>query len=156
MTDLDPMPFGKHKGLSMKDVPRAYLDWLVKQEGFADKNKAMAAYIRGEKTEPSKEQVVNEDVGKKILDSAPPAFRTWWEVAYGTRCKNEAGVHYIGFLRVALEAWNFATNVATKGGDTPMGTITNPQLKSPAVPSNPAPRATTENTEHVNDDTPEF
>lgn len=28
LTDLDPMPFGKHKGKPMQDVPASYLRWL--------------------------------------------------------------------------------------------------------------------------------
>lgn len=28
LDDLSPMPFGKHKGVPMQDVPAAYLHWL--------------------------------------------------------------------------------------------------------------------------------
>lgn len=28
LDDTDPMPFGKHKGIPMQDVPAAYLHWL--------------------------------------------------------------------------------------------------------------------------------
>lgn len=28
LDDLDPMPFGKHKGIPMQDVPAAYLHYL--------------------------------------------------------------------------------------------------------------------------------
>ncbi len=28
LTDDSPMPFGKHKGVPMKDVPASYLLWL--------------------------------------------------------------------------------------------------------------------------------
>jgi len=28
LTDTDPMPFGKHKGELMQDVPASYLRWL--------------------------------------------------------------------------------------------------------------------------------
>ena len=28
LTDEDPMPFGKHKGQRMADVPASYLAWL--------------------------------------------------------------------------------------------------------------------------------
>lgn len=31
LTDLDPMPFGKHKGVLMQDVPAMYLVWLKEQ-----------------------------------------------------------------------------------------------------------------------------
>jgi len=28
LKDTDPMPFGKHKGIPMQDVPASYLAWL--------------------------------------------------------------------------------------------------------------------------------
>jgi len=28
LTDTDPMPFGKYRGIPMKDVPAKYLFWL--------------------------------------------------------------------------------------------------------------------------------
>lgn len=28
LTDLDPMPFGRHKGEPMQDIPASYLHWL--------------------------------------------------------------------------------------------------------------------------------
>lgn len=28
LSDLDKMPFGKHKGTAMQDVPASYLHWL--------------------------------------------------------------------------------------------------------------------------------
>ena len=31
LTDQDPMPFGKHKGAKMEDVPASYLAWLKEQ-----------------------------------------------------------------------------------------------------------------------------
>lgn len=42
LTDLDPMPFGKHKGKPMQDVPAIYLRWL-KEEGCG--NTLVANYI---------------------------------------------------------------------------------------------------------------
>ena len=35
LNDLDPMPFGKHKGKPMQDVPAKYLVWL-KEVGCSD------------------------------------------------------------------------------------------------------------------------
>ena len=44
-TDLDIMPFGKHKGKPMQDVPASYLAWLKEQgcndarvRGYIDEN----------------------------------------------------------------------------------------------------------------------
>ena len=40
------MTFGKHKGKPLGDVDRSYFDWLMKQDGFADKNKDLAKWIK--------------------------------------------------------------------------------------------------------------
>lgn len=37
------MPFGKHKGLSLEDVPASYLLWLADQESPPD---AVAEYVK--------------------------------------------------------------------------------------------------------------
>lgn len=42
LTDTDPMPFGKHKGVPMQDVPAKYLLWLH-NEGCS--NLLVANYI---------------------------------------------------------------------------------------------------------------
>jgi uncharacterized protein (DUF3820 family) len=34
LTDSSPMPFGKHRGKPMRQVPAVYLLWLFKQQGF--------------------------------------------------------------------------------------------------------------------------
>jgi uncharacterized protein (DUF3820 family) len=45
LDDLDPMPFGKHRGIPMQDVPARYLHWLW--TNGADKEKSQVAdYIR--------------------------------------------------------------------------------------------------------------
>lgn len=45
LTDLSPMPFGKHKGTPMQDVPASYLHWLW-AEIRHDKSSPVADYIR--------------------------------------------------------------------------------------------------------------
>lgn len=45
LMDTDPMPFGKHKGQAMQDVPASYLDWLRDQEWLKD-YPAVKEYIR--------------------------------------------------------------------------------------------------------------
>ena len=48
LTDISPMPFGKHTGLAMKDVPASYLNWLW-NNGQKDNKpgvSAIADYIR--------------------------------------------------------------------------------------------------------------
>lgn len=45
LTDLDPMPFGKHKGKPMQDVPASYLHYLW-ENGMKDEDAPVANYIR--------------------------------------------------------------------------------------------------------------
>jgi len=105
MTDRDLMPFGKHKGKPMGEVPKDYLKWLLGQDGFADKNKEMAAYIRGEKSAATEKELDNIKVETELLKDAPPAFKNWWTIAYGDRLRKQGELLYIPYLRVALEAW---------------------------------------------------
>lgn len=46
LTDDDLMPFGKHKGLPMHDVPAAYLHFLWQNGMKHDKVDNVACYIR--------------------------------------------------------------------------------------------------------------
>lgn len=46
LNDLDPMPFGKHKGIPMQDVPASYLHWLWSNGKKDDKDCPVAGYIR--------------------------------------------------------------------------------------------------------------
>lgn len=46
LDDLSPMPFGKHKGEPMQDVPAAYLHWLWTNGKQHDVRCPVAAYIR--------------------------------------------------------------------------------------------------------------
>lgn len=59
ITDDTPMPFGKHKGKPMGEVPTNYLDWLARQDDFADNRPEMFAYIQ--KRKDSKENEFNWD-----------------------------------------------------------------------------------------------
>lgn len=45
LEDTDPMPFGKHKGEPMQDVPASYLHWLWKEIQH-DKTSNVGDYIR--------------------------------------------------------------------------------------------------------------
>ena len=44
--DLDKMPFGKHAGIVMQDVPASYLHWLWSNGKEQDKQCPVADYIR--------------------------------------------------------------------------------------------------------------
>lgn len=46
LTDTDPMPFGKHKGIPMQDVPANYLHYLWANGLKEDKQSNVADYIR--------------------------------------------------------------------------------------------------------------
>lgn len=41
LEDTDPMPFGKHRGVPMQDVPAAYLHWLWTQNNGRDQRTQM-------------------------------------------------------------------------------------------------------------------
>jgi len=45
LTDDDTMPFGKHKGTKMRDVPASYLDWLLGKDWLHEEWPALEAYI---------------------------------------------------------------------------------------------------------------
>lgn len=44
--DTDPMPFGKHQGVKMQDVPASYLHYLWQNGLKNDKTSDVADYIR--------------------------------------------------------------------------------------------------------------
>lgn len=46
LQDADPMPWGKHKGMPMQDVPATYLHWLWVSGKSQDKVCPVADYIR--------------------------------------------------------------------------------------------------------------
>lgn len=46
LADTDPMPFGKHRGELMQDVPAHYLHYLWSTGMKADNTNPVAVYIR--------------------------------------------------------------------------------------------------------------
>lgn len=46
LNDTDPMPFGKHKGEPMQDVPASYFHYLWHNGLREDKQSNVASYIR--------------------------------------------------------------------------------------------------------------
>lgn len=46
LKDTDPMPFGKHKGDQMQDVPASYLHWLWINGKSQNMRCQVADYIR--------------------------------------------------------------------------------------------------------------
>ena len=61
------MPFGKHKGKTLREVkPTGYLDWMLKQTDFANKDtqEIVRAYfnkLRESVTSDGREKVKNEN-----------------------------------------------------------------------------------------------
>lgn len=41
-----PLPFGKHKGELICDVPASYLNWLLEQDWFAEKHKKLMDLVK--------------------------------------------------------------------------------------------------------------
>jgi hypothetical protein len=140
MTSKDLMTFGKHKGKALGDVDRSYFDWLMKQDGFADKNKDLARWIKdGDAAAAPIEQSNNEEE-TDLFRRAPEAFRHWWTIAYGDRCRKQAAHNYIPFMRVALEAWLHATGIQLAAKSNPPATTPSETslLRSSLPPSTPA------------------
>lgn len=46
LLDTSPMPFGKHQGVAIQDVPASYFHWLWTNGKSADKLCPVADYIR--------------------------------------------------------------------------------------------------------------
>lgn len=63
MTDDTPMPFGKHKGTRMKDVPADYLLWWVDSEcvGFDDLREYIKVNVQGLNEEAEKESKARDE-----------------------------------------------------------------------------------------------
>lgn len=47
MNDQSEMPFGKHKGKKLEDVPASYLLWLWDNGVWSDTGNPLHNYIRG-------------------------------------------------------------------------------------------------------------
>jgi len=138
------MTFGKHKGKPLGDVDRSYFDWLMKQDGFADKNKDLAKWIKDGDAAAEPIEHDNNEQETDLFRRAPEAFKHWWTIAYGDRCRKQAAHNYIPFMRVALEAWLHATGIqlaAQKPQPVAPATVTQPSqtdlLRSALPPSKP-------------------
>ena len=78
LTDSSPMPYGKHRGLKMEDVPADYLLWLYKNDKT---NEEVREYIEENLDVLNKEAKDNvklkdsKKVEKKIPDCCPIPFK---------------------------------------------------------------------------------
>lgn len=115
MTSSDKMPFGKHKGLTLAEVPKEYAEWLCKQDGFKEKNPQLYAYFtNGESASSTEAERALVAEGERLLTSMPVPFQMWWDSAYGIRLRNQGPAHYIPYLRVAIAAWTAADKVTAE------------------------------------------
>jgi len=103
MSPQDPMPFGKHKGVKICDVDPSYKSWMLKQEGFKEKNPDLAACFEGKA--PTVDELETDTAEDLLMSDAPDGFGDWWWKQYGKNLRREKSSLYLGYLRVALEAW---------------------------------------------------
>jgi uncharacterized protein (DUF3820 family) len=63
-TDESPMPFGKHKGKKLSEVPASYLLWCYDQPGMNNNWPQLLSYIE-DNLETLTDQKVEEDEERK-------------------------------------------------------------------------------------------
>ena len=116
MTSRDIMPFGKFGKAKCGELAKTvgwlkenepdYVQWLVTQEGFAQKNAALYKFFTEGETASSTpaERQVNLDESP-LMDPMPAAFKTFWKLSYGERMRVHGQLQYTAFLRVACTTW---------------------------------------------------
>jgi hypothetical protein len=138
MTSKTLMPFGKWKGKPLSDVPRSYLDWLFDQDGAEEKYPDLFTwYAEGGDASPvatAKEVNINFEEDKLLL-SMPTPFRTWWDTQYGRNLTKVDSAFRLPYLRVAMAAWQAASEQLATAG---LGPIT-PSLVPPSMKASPPP-----------------
>jgi Uncharacterized protein conserved in bacteria len=63
LVDTDKMPWGRHKGKRMMDIPPAYLRWLyydIQQNGITERNDVVYNYIYNSK------DALAEELGEEL------------------------------------------------------------------------------------------
>lgn len=138
MTDKTPMPFGKHKGVPLDQVPKTYLTWLFDQDGaeekypdlfdwFCNGNAAACATIKEVNLDHEEEQ---------IFLSMPTPFRAWWNKQYGTNLRKVGSDFLLPYLRVATSAWQAANEQLVQANLAPPPSTPKPSL-APRPPTRP-------------------
>lgn len=136
------MPFGKFKGVPIKDVDESYLDWLVEQDWLKDKWPKLHKLLTVGEEESStpEERKVIADEGP-LLDPMPPAFKEFWKRCYGERMRVHGQVQYIAFLRVACTTWKeCATACLASPASASVPEAHKPAMLPPPLSHIPAPR----------------
>lgn len=119
MTSSDLMPFGKYGKAKLGENAKTvgwiktndpgYVSWLINQEGFSTKNAVMHAFFtKGEEASSTVEERRVASSGETLLAAMPEAFVEFWNRAYGDRLRKQGEMNYIGYLRVAITAWESA------------------------------------------------
>lgn len=136
MTDKSIMPFGKHKGKSLDQVPRTYFVWLFEQEGAIEKNGELYDWFTHGQMQTAKVEEINLDIEEeRILTSMPTPFRKWWQAQYGRNLRQAGSQFFLPYLRVATAAWTAASEQLAEENRAPAP-------KTDLVPK-PAPAKTT-------------
>jgi hypothetical protein len=113
VTGRDPFPFGRHKGVALEDVDRAYIAWLETQTWWTEEGSRWKSYRRflqasaiGEEAELERPiERANITAEHTLLEDAPKEFILFWRRAYGERLRRDGEILYIAHLRVALTTW---------------------------------------------------
>ena len=59
------MPFGKHAGEIIANMPLIYLDWLVGQKDFAEKNSQFYRNVKEYLGDPAIMELLDEEIRKE-------------------------------------------------------------------------------------------
>jgi hypothetical protein len=120
MTSKDLMPFGKFGpkrpggAMTIGEVKRTepdYVDWLINQDGFKEKNAALYKFFTlGEEATATPKELEDDKLETELLASMAREFAAWWKRNYGDRLRGSP--MHIAYLRVAIEAWNAGAKFA--------------------------------------------
>lgn len=110
MTLRDVIPFGKYRGTPLGDLPNSYVEWLLDQDWFKEKNATMYKLLdegESEETTADSERKTLDDEAV-LLTPMPDDFKAFWKRSYGERMRVHGAIQYIAFLRVACTTWKEA------------------------------------------------
>lgn len=112
MTSRDIMPFGKHEGKRLGEIPRTYFVWLFDQDGTEEKFPELFDWFcDGDTKTGSTQEIESNNIETTLLNSLPDCFSKWWFASYGDRLRSSGPDFYIPYLRVAVEAWTASSKI---------------------------------------------
>lgn len=133
MTSRDLMPFGKYKGQPLGSIPADYSSWLCRQDGFKEKSPALYKFFtEGEEAASTPEERNMDATEQALLNSVAQPFKDFWFRAYGERLRKSGPMHYIAYLRVAIESWSACEKFCAQ-------TIIDPPKHAAPIPPKPLP-----------------